>query len=165
MQTGIGEKTCGRPTKSGAPCKARFSGAGFACKLHTTSEEAAQVTAYELGYRHGWERHSEISQSMASANVEHLKRRIADLESQLDKTKRQHTVNGCQAVEVNGYGYLWRGTPALEVGDQVMLPENPVSRIKEGPGSWQGTVTALGTTYEGSLSMILRRVSQAASNS
>jgi hypothetical protein len=83
----------------------------------------------------------------------------------LDKTKRRHTVDGCQAVEVNGYGYLWRGAPALEVGDQVMLPENPVSRVKEGPGSWQGTVTALGTTYEGSMSMILRRVSQAGGTS
>ncbi|WP_233290136.1 hypothetical protein [Kitasatospora sp. MBT66] len=43
------------------------------------------------------------------------------------------------------------------MGDRVLLPENYVSRMKNGPGPVIGVVTALGTTYRGTISFIVGR--------
>lgn len=160
MDTTYGMKTCGRPTKAGAPCKARFSGPGFACGTHTTPEEQAQVEAYQAGYRKGYAEGTEAGRRSAAMPTEHLERQVAQLKQQLDQATRRHTVDGHQAVTVDGYGYLWTGEPHLKIGDQVLLPENYVSRLKLGPGPHTGTVTELGTTYTGTLSRILRRASK-----
>ncbi|MFC8826598.1 hypothetical protein ACFT9I_14795 [Streptomyces sp. NPDC057137] len=71
--------------------------------------------------------------------------------------QRAYEVNGCQAVEVGGYGFRRRGNDPLEVGDRVLLPENYVSRLKNGPGPTVGVVNKLGTTYRGPLSDIVGR--------
>lgn len=157
MDTTYRMKACGRPTKAGTPCKAQFSGVGFACKTHTTVEEQAQVDAYQAGYRAGYDTGCESGRSSSAQSTEHLERQIAELKAKLDQATRRYTVEGCQAVTVGGYSYLWAGQPQLEVGDQVLLPENYVSSLKNGPGPYVGTVTELGTTYTGSLSRILRR--------
>jgi hypothetical protein len=39
----------------------------------------------------------------------------------------------------------------------VVLPENWLSRVKDGPGSREAVVTKLGTRYRGELSFIVRR--------
>ena len=41
---------------------------------------------------------------------------------------------GDQVVGVGRYAYRSRGEPPLKVGERVLLPENWVSRVKDGPG-------------------------------
>ncbi|MEU9200860.1 hypothetical protein [Streptomyces sp. NPDC048332] len=110
-------------------------------------------------HRHGWsEGHKSVSESSArfsKSHIERLEQRVKELEEQLDSTRRVHEVNGCQVVEVGGYGYRWRGSEPLKVGDRVLLPENYVSRLKNDPGPTAGVVNKLGTTYRGSLSDIV----------
>lgn len=158
MFTTFEQRACGRPTKSGNPCKANFSGVGFACKLHTTPEEQALVDAYQNGYRSGRQEGYESGRQSATMSTEYLERLVVDLKAKLDQAIRRFRVDGLQAVTVGGYAYLWGGQPDLEVGDRVLLPENYVSRLKHGPGPVEGTVTELGTTYDGTLSRILRRI-------
>lgn len=62
----FGQRACGRPTNSGKPCKANFSGVVFACKLHTTPEEQALADAYENGYRKGREEGYESGRQVAA---------------------------------------------------------------------------------------------------
>lgn len=158
MFTTFEQRACGRPTKSGSPCKANFSGVAFACKLHTTPEEQALVDAYQNGHRTGRQEGYESGRQSAAMSTEHLERQIADLKAKLDQATRRFRIDGLQAVTVGGYAYVWNGQPDLEVGDRVLLPENYVSRLKDGPGPVEGTVTELGSTYDGIHSRILRRI-------
>lgn len=70
---------------------------------------------------------------------------------------RIYEIDGDQVVDVGGYAYRWRGKTPLKAGDRVLLPENWLSKIKNGPGAIEGVVTALGTTYRGDLQTIIRR--------
>jgi hypothetical protein len=149
-------RRCGRPTRSGAPCKAGFT-FGFACSLHTTPQEQAQVDAYRDGFRLGYAEGVESGRRETESGEERLKQRVAQLEEKLDRVTRRHTVDGQQAVEVDGYAYLWTGAEPLQVGERVLLPENHVSNLKHGPGPFVGAVTALGITYDGPLSTVIRR--------
>jgi hypothetical protein len=160
MFTTFEQRACGRPTRSGSPCKANFSGVGFACKLHTTPEEQALVDAYQNGHRTGYQEGVESGRRSAAMSTEHMERQIADLKAKLDQATRRFRVDGLQAVTVGSYAYLWSGQPDLTVGDRVLLPENYVSRLKHGPGPVEGAVTGLGTTYDGALDRILRRISE-----
>ncbi len=69
-----------------------------------------------------------------------------------------YEMDGDQVVSVGRYAYRWRGTPPLEVGDRVLLPENWFSRKKDGPGHWVGVVTELGTTYTGAIAHVVDRM-------
>lgn len=71
---------------------------------------------------------------------------------------RRYYEDGAQLVEVGRYSYRWTQSPPLMVGDHVVLPENWLSKIKEGPGGTPGTVTALGSTYAGEHSTIVRKL-------
>ncbi|QLE70220.1 hypothetical protein FGW37_33135 [Streptomyces rectiverticillatus] len=153
----VHHRPCGRPTKSGAPCRAQFSGPGFACKLHTTDHERTLVEAYRQGLETGRAQEREWRQRTEAAQVEHLERQIRALREELDARNRRFEVDSDQAVTVDGYGYRWRGPGRLEVGDRVLLPENYVSALRHGPGPFPGTVTELGTTYTGNLSTIISR--------
>ncbi|MFJ8000834.1 hypothetical protein ACIQ7D_27510 [Streptomyces sp. NPDC096310] len=114
--------------------------------------------AHRRGWSEGHKSGSESSASFSKSRIERLEQRIIEPEEQLDSTRRVHEVNGCQLVEVGGYGYRWRGSDPLEVGDRVLLPENYVSRLKNGPGPTVGLGNKLGTTtYQGSLSDIVGR--------
>ena len=68
-----------------------------------------------------------------------------------------YEVGGDQVVSVGRYAYRWRGVPPLEVGERVLLPENWLSRKKDGPGDWVGVVSALGTAYTGTLAFVVDR--------
>ncbi|MFE9381251.1 hypothetical protein [Streptomyces sp. NPDC006855] len=153
----VHHRPCGRPTKSGAPCRAQFSGPGFACKPHTTDHEKALVAAYQQGLATGRTKEREWRQRTEAAKVEHLERQIRTLREELDAKNRRFDVDGDQAVTVDGYGYRWRGPGRLDVGDRVLLPENFVSALRHGSGPFPGTVTELGTTYTGTLSRIISR--------
>ena len=69
---------------------------------------------------------------------------------------RVYEMDGDQVVSVGRYAYRWGGPP-LTVGDRVRLPENWLSRKKDGPGTWVGVITELGTTYTGPLAFIVDR--------
>ncbi|MGM7439910.1 hypothetical protein [Streptomyces tunisiensis] len=112
------------------------------------------MEAYRQGLETGRAQEREWRQRAAAAQVEHLERQIRE---ELDAKNRRFEVDGDQAVTVDGYGYRWRGPGTLEVGDRVLLPENYVSALRHGPGPFPGTVTELGTTYTGTLSMIISR--------
>ena len=70
------------------------------------------------------------------------------------------TSDGQQIVEVDGYAYRWAGEP-LGVGDRVILPANWLSEVKHGKGPFPGTVTAIGSSYDGEMSAIVRKISAA----
>ncbi|MEU9608690.1 hypothetical protein [Streptomyces sp. NPDC048057] len=150
-------RTCGRPTRSGNPCKIRISSSDVACGTHATEQDKAVAEAHQRGWSEGYTAGSESGASFSKSHVEWLERRVKELEEQLDSTRRVYEANGCQVVEVGGYGYRWRGRDPLEVGDRVLLPENYVSRLRNGPGPTVGVVNKLGTTYQGSLSDIVGR--------
>jgi hypothetical protein len=152
-------RRCGRPTRSGGQCRAQIYGRDVACRQHTTEHEREVLDAYEQGWREGLRQGQQSGNELRSLATEHLERRIAALEQQLDEKQRVYEVAGDQAVEVGGYSYRWAGHPPLAVGDRVLLPENWLSGLKDGPGSQTGVVTRLGTTYRGQLSRIVGRAS------
>lgn len=106
------ERTCGRPTRAGTPCRVKLSESEEACGMHAPPSA------------HG---------------------------------TRVFAVDGDQVVSVGRYAYRWRGGPPLTVGDRVLLPENWLSRKKDGPGNWVGVITELGTTYTGTLAYVVDR--------
>ena len=106
------ERTCGRPTRAGTPCRVKLGVFEEACGMHAP------------GATHG---------------------------------SRVFDVDGDQVISVGKYAYRWRGGQPLAVGDRVLLPENWLSRKKDGPGHWVGVITELGTTYTGSLAYVVDR--------
>lgn len=151
-------RTCGRPTKSGHPCKARVSGSDVACGIHSTEQDRAVADAYRRGYQEGRESGARSSNESSKLRIAWLERQVEELRQRLDKATRVHELGGDQVVDVGGYAYRWSGETPLEVGDRVLLPENYVSRMKHGPGPVEAVVHALGTTYQGPLAFVLRRL-------
>ncbi|QHC16580.1 hypothetical protein GR131_14555 [Streptomyces sp. GF20] len=109
------------------------------------------------GWNEGYEAGRESGASSSKSRIAHLEKRVEELEEQLDAERRVYEVDGFQVVQVGKYTYRWRGSDLLRVGDRVLLPENWLSKVKEGPGHTVGVVTRLGTTYRGSLTDILGR--------
>lgn len=150
------QKLCGRPTRSGRPCRQRISDPRFevACPQHVTDAEAATATtrrtAYEKGHRDG----RESVRTVAEFRIERLQERIDQLERATSQLRTTDAL-GRQIVCVGTHAYAWSGEEPLAVGDQVWLPENWLSRVMHGPGHYRGEVTALGTRYAGSLSQII----------
>ncbi|MGV9693966.1 hypothetical protein ACWDUX_33265 [Streptomyces sp. NPDC003444] len=151
------DRTCGRPTRSGNPCKVRISGSDVACGTHATEQDKAVAEAHRRGWNEGYEAGRESSASSSTSHIAYLENRVKELEGQLDNARRVYEVDGCQVVQVGKYSYRWCGSDPLEVGDRVLLPENWLSKLKDGPGLTVGVVTKLGTTYCGSLSDIVGR--------
>lgn len=150
-------RTCGRPTRSGSPCKNQINRFDFACGTHATEHDRELTKFYAQGYQEGYQRGRESGESGAKSKVEWLERRVNDLEQRLDGATRIYEKDGCQVVTVGKYAYRWSGQPPLEVGDRILLPANWLSELKSGPGPQVGVVTQLGTTYDGPLSRIIGR--------
>ncbi|MCH0573132.1 hypothetical protein I3F60_28465 [Streptomyces sp. MUM 136J] len=113
--------------------------------------------AHRRGWSEGYKSGSESSANYSRSRIERLEQRVKELEEQLDDARRVYEIGGHQVVDIGGYAYRWRGSTPLEVGDRVLLPENYVSRMKNGPGPTLGVVSKLGTTYRGALSDIVSR--------
>jgi hypothetical protein len=126
--------------------------------VHSTDIELATESGYSKGWSEGFHQGYASSTKLQDQNLKRLEQRIKELEQQLDDKVRIYEVNGDQIVTVDGYSYRWQGKEHLKVGDHVLLPENWLSRIKDGPGPTAGTVTALGTTYRGELSFIVSQI-------
>jgi hypothetical protein len=114
--------------------------------------------AHRSGYQEGYEAGRKASVAASEIRISSLERQVEELRQRLDKETRIHEVGGDQIVDVGGYAYRWRGETPLEIGDRVLLPENYVSRLRHGPGPLEGTVTGFGTTYQGPLAFVLRRL-------
>ncbi|MYV65958.1 hypothetical protein GT043_08420 [Streptomyces sp. SID2131] len=132
----------------------RISGSDVACGTHATEQDRAVAEAHRRGWNEGWKDGCESGASSSKSHITHLEKRVKELEEQLDAARRVYEVDGCQVVQVGKYSYRWRGSDPLAVGDRVLLPENWLSKIKEGTGPTAGVVTKLGTTYRGSLADI-----------
>ncbi|MDQ3760588.1 MAG: hypothetical protein M3460_02470 [Actinomycetota bacterium] len=150
-------RTCGRPTRSGKPRQARIYGFGFACGMHASQHDRELAEVYRRGHGEGFQSGLEMGAGTVKQNVERLERRIQELEQRLDDAARIYEINGDQVIQVGRYAYRWRGDMPLAVGTRVLLPENWVSCMKDGPGPYEGVVTQLGTTYRGELSVIVGR--------
>jgi hypothetical protein len=140
-------RVCGRPTRSGAPCRAPVHGSVVACHLHVTETETAASEAYWDGWSAGHLSGLESAQSQ----IQQYKDEIARL---YDMRKRLTTHRGAQIVEVNNYAYSWLGDEPLQIGDVVVLPPSWVSNDE-----WIGTVTGIGTLRVGDLRPVRRRAS------
>ncbi|MDA0565232.1 hypothetical protein LG943_13025 [Streptomonospora sp. S1-112] len=149
--------TCGRPTRSGKPCRIRISRFDVACGTHATEHDRALADAYRRGYNEGWKAGSATGEQGAQARIRFLEARLRELQERDDAAKRIFEVGGEQVVEVDGYAYRWRGHPPLVVGERVLLPENWLSSLKRGSGPFIGVVTKLGTTYKGHLAQVINR--------
>lgn len=155
----IEARRCGRPTKSGAPCRTQlYHPSEVACGKHATEHDLAITEAYRRGWRDAFDLRRDVSQSTTDG----LKQRIEELERQLDDAQRYFEQDGDQVVEVGRYAYRWGGNPPLEVGERVRLPQNWLSEVRSGPGTYEGVVAKLGATYRGQLSRILGRADPSA---
>lgn len=112
---------------------------------------AVYMSAFREGYA--------SSENHSQQQVERLKAELADLRRIGDSRRRVYRDSQGQLVEIGRYAYRWTGTPDLKVGDEVDLPASWV-QVAQGASHWTGTVTALGSTYTGQHSTILRRVTQ-----
>ncbi|WP_157467795.1 hypothetical protein [Frankia sp. QA3] len=95
-------RLCGRPTRSGKPCRMRLYGPEIACRTHLTEHERDVAEAYQRGmgdgHRCGWEN----GQELGKQQVERLQRRIRELEGLLGRGTLRHETGGEQVVEVDG---------------------------------------------------------------
>lgn len=150
---------CGRPTRSGSPCRQRIPNPRFeyACRRHSTAGEVELATARRDAYYEGYRDARHAAQDFAEFRIRQLEQRIAELEQAAKPPRRMIDEQGRQIVEVGRYAYAWSGPVPLAVGDQVWIPENYVSRVRHGPGAYADTVTALGTDYRGHLAAVVRR--------
>ena len=158
-----GARRCGRPTKSGTRCRALLAYSGFiSCKLH----RAAGDDEIEWGYRRGMIAARQDEEQIRRCAMEAARAELRR-ETELERRRQEEAAafrtqeGGAQIVVVDGYTYRWFGDP-LAVGDRVMLPPPPVSQMKHGPGPVPGVVTALGSSYRGALSSVLRVVERVA---
>jgi hypothetical protein len=152
---------CERPTKSGKPCQNPRPGPSHrACGQHETPEDVAYREGYEAGRaaERGYaERSRESSRELWIGEGRRLERAEAVERANF----RTATESGEQIVVVDGrLTYRWAGEP-LKVGDRVLLPENWLSVVKHGRGPFPGTITAIGSSYKGELSAVIRKTADA----
>lgn len=154
-------RRCGRPTRSGTPCQALLHGFDVSCKSHAAEDDSELAKWYERGLHTGLRRGQEMAGWTAQHNVERVKElehQVQELKQKLEDASRYYEIEGDQVVEVDGrYAYRWGGSPRLEIGELVVLPPNWLTTTVLGSGSFDGTVTGFGTTYQGQLSHIVRR--------
>ncbi|MFI6782832.1 hypothetical protein [Micromonospora sp. NPDC050276] len=150
-------RRCGRPTKAGKPCRVQLSPFDVACGTHATEQNRAVAEAHRRGNSEGFRQGWEMGSSSAKSTIERLEQRVRELEQRLDDAQRYFDMDGDQVVEVDGYAYRWSGSRPLAVGDRVVLPQNWLSSMRNGPGTFEGVVTKIGATYRGELSRIVRR--------
>ena len=145
---------CGLPTKSGNPCRNRLQPFEIACATHGTDRDRALTRKFRTAV-------GQIHDQMASAYQkgyemsESAERRTVEADAELRRNWRDVDGRGRQIVTVGKYAYTWRGAPLL-VGDRVVIPDNWLFRAHE------GTVTGIGSDYDGPLSEIVSVVERVA---
>lgn len=150
---------CGRPTKAKTPCKqpaAHFFTPG--CRLHCSPEELAMGRFISRVYWDARRAGREEGEQGAQEEINRLKKKVAKLQKEEEDRLLRHRVDGDQIVQVDGYAYRWSGDKKpLEVGEKVYIPCSYVDNIRGDHGFKTGTVTGLGTTFQGSLERVRSR--------
>src|SRR4051794_31722260 len=90
---------CGRPTRSGTPCRNPIVGR-LSCMTHRTAEDERLIAAYREGFAAGESHEAELERR----RVERRAQRAGAVVE-----RRYETPGGAQIVEVDGYAYQWRG--------------------------------------------------------
>lgn len=136
------------------------------CPKHTTPTyqkfSDAFYRAYEIGKADEQQR-STSRVSILEDEIKRLKDKIKELEEVkrvTDPKFKTHLLNGDQIVVVKGYCYAWKASKEpLQIGEDVIVPSGGVrAMISSLPSTYTGTVTALGSSYIGSMSYIIDRV-------
>lgn len=134
---------CGRPTKSGNPCKAIGFGYSSVCKIHETDYDRQLTQAFQEGIKNGESR----AQQSREWELENLIR--AEVDRRMAETPCKHwrfkDIEGRQIVTIGNYSYIWNGDTELKIGDEVMLPSS------EWYPRRSANVTGIGTDYAGHL--------------
>jgi hypothetical protein len=157
---------CGLPTKAGPPCKQRalyyWDAAGNSgCRKHLSAEQLADAERKNEIYRAGVDVTRARYEQYAEKETRDLHQEIAKLRKEAAKveaikhiaTFRDEDHAGRQLVTVNSrYSYAWDGAKPLVVGDKVKLPSTGYTS-----GGWVGSVTGLGTNYDGHCELIVSK--------
>ena len=137
-------RRCGRPTKSGKPCKT-FSGGEFPCRIHMTELDIHYRAVVSRTHTEAFEAGMEAGRE---AYIREVEKAVRDAEEA--RTFRLQTLDGKQIVEVGGYAFAWDAKKhgrMLAVGDPVHLSGGY-------SGQWDGVVSRMGSSYAGSLTEI-----------
>jgi hypothetical protein len=153
------ERWCGRPTKSGKPCRLTLNRWERACSTHATLEDQAYARGWIDGAavgREGWQDAMEAAKSELRVEIENQIRREKAAEEERRNFRTE--VGGKQIVSVSIGGsrllaYTWDGEP-LAVGDRVLLPPNWLNT-----SPFEGEVAKVGSSYQGPMVGVLRKLS------
>jgi hypothetical protein len=152
-------RRCGRPTKSGKPCRAILSDRRErACGKHATSEDQAYAQGWTDGAafgRKGWQDAKDAAKSELRMEIEWQIRQEKAVEEERRNFRTE--VGGKQIVPVDigesrPFAYIWGGEP-LTVGDRVLLPAN---WFRTSP--FEGEVVKVGSSYHGAMVDVLRKL-------
>lgn len=127
------------------------------CQRHRTDEETALGKFISDVQWNAWREGHSSATALAEQRIKQLGEEIQKLREEKDARDRRFTEGQDQLVEVDGYAYRWHGQPPLEVDEYVMIPCSYVDELQGRVGPKRGRVTALGTTYRGSLSPVYGR--------
>jgi hypothetical protein len=153
-------RRCGRPTKSGKPCQAILSSRRErACSKHATSEDQAYAQGWTDGEavgRQGWQDAKEAAKSELRVEIGNQIRRERAAEEERRNFRTQAGGKQIVLVDIGGsrpLSYTWGGEP-LAVGDRVLLPANWLHTR-----AFEGTVIKVGSSYQGAMVDVLRKLS------
>lgn len=136
-------RACGRSTKSGQPCRNLFP-----CRAHWKEDDQLIIDAWNEAWNAAYQAGIRSGRSMLLSEQDQQRRQ------ERSDANRRYADSGKQIVEVDHrYAYTWDGAEPLAVGDQVVLPSNWLIKHES-----DGRVTGLGTTYDGALSAIARKI-------
>jgi hypothetical protein len=153
-------RRCGRPTKSGKPCRAILSDPRErACGKHATPEDQAYAQGWADGAtfgRKGWQDAKDAAKSELRMEIEWQVRQEKAAEEERRNFRTE--VGGKQIVSVDigesrPFAYIWGGEP-LTVGDRVLLPAN---WFRTSP--FEGEVVKVGSSFQGAMVDVLRKLS------
>lgn len=151
------DRTCGRPTRSGTPCRIRISGSDVACCTHATEQEQAVAESRRKGCNEGYGAGRESGASSSKSHTAYLEKRVEELEGAAGRRTarvRGRRLPGRASRQVH-LSLAWKRSA------HSRRPRAVAGKLAEqgqgGPGHTVGVVTRLDTTYRGSLTDIVGR--------
>ena len=137
---------CGRPTKSGQPCRTilRLGVAEFVCHSHATENDRAIMAMLNREWTDAYRDAFEHGKASARWEYEAAAREAARAE------RFRLTDGGRQVVRFGKYAYTWNGPEPLRIGDLCRLPGNWLFKHPQ-----EEVVTGFGTDYDGALQPVL----------
>ncbi|ASO17844.1 hypothetical protein FHR81_005333 [Actinoalloteichus hoggarensis] len=81
-------RTCGRPTRTGRPCRSRLHGYDVACGVHADEHDRALAAAYGRGWREGFSAGADSGSRSMKGVVDRLKHDLAEARRRLEDGRR-----------------------------------------------------------------------------